>query len=553
MAKHSHHLIDRLSTNSLTIPILIGCGILLRLFHYLDNRSLWEDEVFLASSLIHMNFTQLASQPLEYQQRAPLGFLWLVRASILCFNNKEMALRLVSLLGGVVSMFLSVPVAKYFLKTSRSQVTALAIVAFAPPLVYHAVEVKQYGTEFLSTVLCLYLYARYHAARSLQPMVLWAVGGAIILWFSFSSLFVLAGIGIAVSLTDLRTKNWRLLTQRAIPFGIWFISFGIVYTLFIRRYPEETWLVQFWRNREAFWPLPPHSIHELVWPLRQTYSLLHYPLGLTWFDLNYTYPFSDAARFLARMPLLPALIGAWGALRLLRYEKRIFLLFAMPVLMALVASALEFYPLSERLTVFLAPIFVLVVAKGIESVEFHFSNPFVKNLVMLALLAAPLMNSARQLINPDLFGDYKKSRQREAMQYLQKNYRPGDVVYVYWNNLPSFRYYEEAYDFHFNTIYGSDVRLVSSDFDSYFKNLGVDFQHLPGHNRLWYLYKPYNGMKIGDIEKQPDWYYHKVDAAGKVLKYLSIFGKGEKVYPPENTDSDVNVYLFKLPETTFPD
>ncbi len=111
--------------------IILVAGTILRIFHFLDNRSLWEDEVFLASSLVKMNFHELAYSTLDYQQRAPIGFLWLVRLSVILFGNHEMPLRLVSLISGVSGLFLFVPVARYFLQNYA--LPAVFIVAFGVP------------------------------------------------------------------------------------------------------------------------------------------------------------------------------------------------------------------------------------------------------------------------------------------------------------------------------------------------------------------------------------------------------------------------------------
>ena len=526
--------------------LVLAAGVFLRVFHYLNNRSLWEDEVFLASSLIRMDFMELATLPLDYQQRAPIGFLWLAHLGVFLFDKRELSLRLFPFIAGIAALFTFVPVARYFLRSKQGVFAAVFVAALAPPLVYHAVEVKQYGTEFFASILSLFLYTRYDQRKKIKDLLTWGFSGAIILWFSFSSLFVLFGMAGAIGLNCMIKKDWKNLVLYMIPFSLWLLSFLIQYVFFISKFPEEEWLVQFWRNRDAFLPLPPHSVGDFLWPLKQIYSLVRYPMGLTWFDLDYNHYYSNNVRILARMPVLPIFAGLMGLWALVKSDRKHLLLFSLPVVLALVASAFEFYPLRERLTVFLAPIFILVIAKGVEEI-YNFPLPvFAKNLFFFALLAAPFVNSTFQVIHPELFGDYKKSSQREAMQYLQKNYREGDVVYVYWNNQPSFKYYQDAYGFNFKTIYGSDVRLASHNFESYFNNLSPDFRKLAGNERLWYAYKPYNGIKIGDIENQPGWYYHKVDAVKKMKEKISSFGILTTSFPSSEMSTDIKLLLFKL-------
>ena len=173
--------------------IFIGLGIFFRLFHFLDNRSLYIDEIFLATSLVKMNFAELTAPMLEYEQKAPLGFLWVTRLMVLLFGKGEMALRLFPLICGIATLFVFLPVARYFLKPV-GVVVAVGVLAAAPPLIYHAVEAKQYSTELFATVVALLLYIRFHQRMNLRALVQWGLGGAIILWFSFSSIFVLAGM-----------------------------------------------------------------------------------------------------------------------------------------------------------------------------------------------------------------------------------------------------------------------------------------------------------------------------------------------------------------------
>jgi 4-amino-4-deoxy-L-arabinose transferase-like glycosyltransferase len=520
-------------------------GIALRAFHYIHNRSLWEDEVFLASSLVHMDFKALTFQPLEYMQRAPLGFLWLEKLAVSMFGNHEMSLRLVPLLASITSLFLSIRIGRFFLKSQIAFLATFALLAVAPPLVYHAVEAKQYAMEQLATTLGLYLYTRYYQTRAVGSLIWWGIAGACIVWVSFSSLFVFFGIAGAVGLQDLYRRNWKLLWLHLIPFSLWILSFLIQYVYFISRFPEEEWLIQFWRNRDAFMPLIPHNLSDLAWPIKQIYGLIRYPMGLSWFELDYTIPYPQWLRVLARFPLIPMIIGLMGLWRLLRREKGTLLQWSMPVLLTLVASGLELYPVKERMAIFLSPLFLLVIGKGIEHLQRQRLSTKTFNLIVMLLLAAPTLNSGAHVINPDLFGEYKQSKQREAMQFLAQNYREGDVVYVYWNNLPSYKFYEEVYGLKFNVIYGSDARGQSTDFTSYFQNLAPELAPLEKHRRVWFMYKAHNGLKLGDIENEPKWYYNQVSAYHRVVSHMNRFGTPSNRYPKQGQFSDVELVLFE--------
>ncbi|UOQ70662.1 ArnT family glycosyltransferase [Hymenobacter cellulosilyticus] len=259
---------------------LLTLGVLLRLFQFFDNRSLWIDETFLANSLIRRDFLALSQPNLEYEQKAPILFLWACRLAVLLFGKGEMALRLVPLLCGLASLGIFWQVARTFLKPV-GVVVAVGILALAPPLVYHSVEAKQYSSELLGTVLALWLYTRLHHRPDLRSRLLWGLGGASLVWFSYAVIFVLLGMAGGISLYYLLTRQGKLLGRYVLPFGLWILSFGLNYYFFTGRYTESLWLVHWFGARHAFLPLHL-SADSGKWTLFSLYMLLDYPLGLFW-------------------------------------------------------------------------------------------------------------------------------------------------------------------------------------------------------------------------------------------------------------------------------
>ncbi|EMR01851.1 glycosyltransferase family 39 protein [Cesiribacter andamanensis] len=258
--------------------VFVVSGILLRVFHYIDNRSLWIDEIYLITSILKTDFMGLTQPELAYQQKAPIGFLWLVKLSVILLGEDERALRLVPLLCGIASLFAFLPVARYFLKP-LGVVLAMGILALAPPLVYHSVEVKQYGMELLATVLALYLYSRYHNKKDWVSLLGFGWMGAVLLWFSFSAIFILAGMAIGTSLYFLYRKRWRLLRRFLLPFSLWLVSFVINFLLFTHKHAEQEWLVNWFRVRGGFAPVDFFSEAGLLWLMKALYRLLDYPPG----------------------------------------------------------------------------------------------------------------------------------------------------------------------------------------------------------------------------------------------------------------------------------
>jgi len=93
---------------------IVIAGSLVRLVHYINNRSLWLDESMLARNILDRGPLELL-QPLKFDQGAPVLFLQLVKLVTFVFGSGELALRLVPLVGSLVSLILFYHVARLLL------------------------------------------------------------------------------------------------------------------------------------------------------------------------------------------------------------------------------------------------------------------------------------------------------------------------------------------------------------------------------------------------------------------------------------------------------
>src|SRR6476619_7750032 len=84
---------------------VVGFGAVLRVARYLSDRSLWLDESLLTINLMTRSYAALV-KTLDYNQGAPVGFLWAERLMLDRFGDSEFTLRFLPLLVGVASVFL---------------------------------------------------------------------------------------------------------------------------------------------------------------------------------------------------------------------------------------------------------------------------------------------------------------------------------------------------------------------------------------------------------------------------------------------------------------
>ncbi|WP_233602994.1 glycosyltransferase family 39 protein [Pedobacter sp. KBW06] len=523
------------------LKIFLFAGLVIRFYHFFYDRSLWMDEVYLSSSLLKTSYLDLATKPLYYQQKAPIGFLWLVRFMVETFGNTELCLRTIPLISGIVSMFLFVPVSRYFL-SKPGAVLATGILCISPALVYHSVEIKQYSTELLATILSLYLFIKYSQKNDIKNMLVWGICGALILWFSYSAIFILAGIAIGLSAFYLVTKNIKQFSISIIPFGFWLISFAINYFLFTHKHAESQWIAYWFRSYHNFMPFPPTSFTDTKWFFINVYRMMDYPLGLLW-NFNST---PSVFGIIVKLPFIPIALLLAGAYAFIKGSKTNALTIFVPVILTFIASGLELYPLTERFWVFISPVFILMIANGFSYIaeKFRFGKWTV--LFFLLVIAPALIQSAAFMMNPEQFYVHKKSFQREALLFVNRNYSPGDAVYVYWNNLPGYKLYKLMYPLKYTAIEGEDQRKFAQSYGDYDQRLNADFSKFSKGKRVWLIYNTRFLTDIGDRIDEPFWYYKdRQNPTDHLFKEFMKMGRPVRKF----VSADVTVYLFELHKT----
>ena len=197
---------------------VLGFGVLLRLVRYLSDRSLWLDESYLAINLMTRPYRALL-QTLDYNQGAPIGFLWAERLALDVFGDSELSLRFFPLLVGLASLVLFYLVAREVLQPLAFLI-ALVLFATMEPFVRYSAEVKLYGLDVAVTLGLLYVFTRVVETGnfSVRRALALAVAGPLAVSFSHPSVFVLAGVATAgstspcVSETSERSPDRRLRT-----------------------------------------------------------------------------------------------------------------------------------------------------------------------------------------------------------------------------------------------------------------------------------------------------------------------------------------------------
>lgn len=383
---------------------------------YLANRSLWLDEAYLASTILHRSFAGLLRPP-DYGQIAPVGFLALERAAVEIFGDSEYSLRLVPLAAGLASLFLFRRVALRILP-ARAATLALALFVFCDPLIGFSSELKQYSLDVLVALLALdcSLDVGENPGRR-APVARLALLGAAAAWFSLPCIFVLAGVGSALFLRALLRRDRGQAAALAGAGVLWAASFAVLDAVWLSKIGRSPEVLAFWSR--AFLPLPPRSFEDLYWLPRALGAVFGDPVGFVFRGLGvFCFLVGAAALFASRRLRLALLVA--------------------PLLFTLLGSALKRYPFEGRLLLFLVPSILLIVSAGAERIREATAAraPAVSVILVTLLLFHPVLFAARSLARPRT-----REEIRPVLSHVRQRLRPGDRLYVYAAAAPAFDYY----------------------------------------------------------------------------------------------------------------
>jgi uncharacterized membrane protein len=152
-------------------------------------------------------------------------------------GTSEYALRLFPLLAGIFSLYLFFGFARKFESTGLA-VAGLVLFIFLFHHIYYSVEVKQYILDVTASLLIvLYIFPFENRNPGYGRYVKSGGLGALLIWFSNASLFILAGVGIWMFIDSLKSKKPSTFPGYITMAGLWLFSFGGYYLLFIKDHP----------------------------------------------------------------------------------------------------------------------------------------------------------------------------------------------------------------------------------------------------------------------------------------------------------------------------
>ena len=448
-------------------------GIVVRVVQYLSNRSLWGDEVNLALNIIDRSYLEL-TQTLDYNQAAPLGFLWLEKLATQIFGNSEYALRLLPFIASIASLGVFYRLTRLY-SSSLAGVIAIALFACGRYLLYFATELKPYSSDVAIALILFWLLTQVrHRLLEVKEAAGVAILGSLAIWLSYPSIFMLAGLSAWNLLTASRKRCYSIIVNRIGIYFTWIISFGLFYFATIANTLTNEDLSSSWSDRY------PDSFGDILWLFDALGRFFYHPLGFS--------GIGDGIGIFA------FIVGccAWY-----RRDRGVFLALTAPFAVTILAAYLRQYPFRDRLVLFLAPLGILIIAEGIALLLIQLrkidSSDRPKwtwlfsllGIICLCALTVPAISRASNfVIHPEL-----KHEVKPVVEYVASEYRSADKIYVYAGAIQAFTYYVELKDYSdLDYVYGSANFSQKGSIDEKRSEFASEIEPLRG-NRVWFVFR----------------------------------------------------------------
>jgi hypothetical protein len=380
---------------------IVFAGVLLWMINWYAARPLFIDEANVARNLYDRNFGQLFS-PLDHDQYAPPFYLVLAKICGEVFGYGERALRIPSILGGLLTL-IGLFIAGEKLELGKWGILPIALLFVNPTVLRFVGELKPYALD-MGIAAMLIALAVYRS----KPSWHWALLGVTLIWFSLPVVFVLA----AISITSIWYGSWQDFKRWIFIILSWLGSFFLLYSILLKPSIGSSYLNDF--HSTFFFPLPTTQGFNI----KQAATLL---LG----QPRLAFGFTVAAI-------------AWGSVisvfALAKAPRKVSLLLLLPVLIVFLVSATKNYSLIPRLMLFTLPGWWLLAAVGTAMLYRNLAKTILLKFGIVLLWSIVLLgtNVVKSYYSPLVFSDGKR---------LATEIDPGYIHIVHSSAAPTYDYY----------------------------------------------------------------------------------------------------------------
>lgn len=418
------------------IVFILAVGIVSRFEAYLLNRQLYADEASLVCNFFeHMGFLWVF-ESLNHWQLAPPLFLIIIKILTICFGTSEYVFRLFPFVASICSVPAFYFLSKRILKSKHSVLLANFLFCTHFVLLQYSVEIKQYSTDILlSMLVLLWLPAIKTDNLDKWQIARYSIIFTLLCFLSQPVMFLLFGFILYNLLQNFR--NFKICTIAVMPL-VCMLVYKFSMPIELRNFMNHHW------NCIEYGFLSFKSFKNIL-------------IGNYWFfqkNANYMvilYPFALAGLFV---------IGV--------KKSKINRILLLSIFGALLASALKLYPVANRTALYLFPYIFIFIA---SCFDFEFFNKKINKVfsatIVFTVVFAAIFFQLKVFSKNRLFYLENISQSRKMISTLQANYKvnekiimePGfkSTLFYYYSNRLNF--YPETKNIIIMDIYGDNLNF----------------------------------------------------------------------------------------------
>ncbi|MDQ3277582.1 MAG: glycosyltransferase family 39 protein [Bacteroidota bacterium] len=503
-----------------SVGFIFIAAIALRSINYFARSSMWLDELASSFNVMERSFYQLATETLDFNQVAPIGFLWLQKLASLVFGMNDHAFRFFPFVFSLLTLPLFYLAGRYFLK-GIATVGACALFGLSMSLLFYGAEAKQYSADVTASLFIVWSALRMTKAP-LKPASLWmiAAGGFLLILCSMPAVMIAPLALLPVFIALLRKKIQLPFKHFAIIAVSWAVACLILtaYAKLIISAEVQHAMSDYWSG--GFAPLT--NLGEfLAWiPLRihKEFSFL-----LAWYMADLL-PQTGYIAWALMLLSVPGLIYSFQQSTIATA------VLLTPLLSALLLAMFQLLPFDGRVSVYATWPIVISGMTGIIALNSWLPKVFgpVVSMPLTLILCLPI--GLAILGMPSMRPPYNGQSAQPVLKELKRQLQPGDVLYVYFKSRYAMQFYgpkEGITDY------------VAGRNHQYIEPLLRDIDSLKGNKRVWFFFSQWT-------PKQP--------FPDSIKSYMGgIIGKQIGVIPdPDGNTGEIEVaaHLYDLSITT---
>ena len=407
------------------IGAVLALGVVLRTVQFTAGASLWFDELALALNIQERGFLELATEPLDRLQVAPVGFLLSIKAVTYAVGSGELALRIVPFLCALAAVFLFWRISTRFV-AGPGLLYGLLFFCVSPSLVALAGMTKPYSCDVAVTLLLVWLGMRSCERAPVlgRSLAAGAVGafGILLSNPAVPTAALIGGLLVARALRERQRVRLGPMAAMLVPWGLAALV-GAVLAVQLLDPATETYMKDFWS--EGF---PPSGLAAVPWLLRQLFGVVAHLL-------IFIVPSGGP---LAALVILPMLIALVGGPSLFKRNSWAAALVLAPLVVAVVCAAFDLMPLRTRVSLSASWPILLCAMAGIERAARSGLRTVRVVALALAVLSAGLPAAAVLFDSPP---PYRAESMRPVLEQVQARRQGQDELYVYYGARYAIEFY----------------------------------------------------------------------------------------------------------------